>query len=818
MWLRLEGVVGSGVDVLDAGVRDLVVHHAGGMTHLYATTGRNGGITGYQLDAQGAAQIHTTVIFPPELTGAASDRLVIGDSGAGPVLYFGSGPGGLFGHGIEGDGTLNGTRQLRWSEAEHSAANGGSGIMEAWIAHSDTPMGLFPEGYLQDPIVTLCLLGTGESTFVILACTSTQGIACLLRDPVTGELSATDRIGMADGLGVHAPTAMELVTVGGAHFAVLAAAGTSSLTVMRIGADGRLDPTDHVIDTASTRFAGVQALAVATAGDHAFVIAGGADHGITLFALLPDGRLLWLETFADTAQTGLHNVSALAATVSGQTLHIFAGSQRDPGLTHFTVALDGLGQRLAGTAGAASLIQGGAGHDVLSAVSDGDTLSGGAGNDILIAGPGVTHMRGGAGADVFVMRAGSGPTHILDFQRGIDRLDLSDWPMLRDLAQLTVIATATGARIEYRGQVVHITAADNAPLGANDLFPGGLLGPDRIPILLDGREAAADDPVQPPPPQPAEPPPVATQPPPEPRLIQGTAGNDLLHGGDGDDTIWGGHGNDLIYGTAGDNLIGGGPGDDIVHGGPGNDTIWGGPGDDLLYGHGGDNLIRGGVGNDTLWGGPGNDTLLGQAGNDVIHGVAGNNDLQGGPGADTIWGGTGDDTIAGGDGADLIHAGGGNNVIWGGRGRDTIFGGDGNDTIYGQDGPDQIFGGAGDDLLFGGAGNDIIDGGPGNDTINGGSGNDRLTGGPGADTFIFFRNHDRNVITDFNPDEGDMLHLFTGLWRHAANMTPQGVIDSFGRAEPNGNYVLDFGAHGGTIVVLNGFSDLPALAESIVFI
>jgi Ca2+-binding RTX toxin-like protein len=57
---------------------------------------------------------------------------------------------------------------------------------------------------------------------------------------------------------------------------------------------------------------------------------------------------------------------------------------------------------------------------------------------------------------------------------------------------------------------------------------------------------------------------------------------------------------------------------------------------------------------------------------------------------------------------------------------------------------------------------DLIDGGAGNDTIIGGAGTDTLTGGRGADTFVFCANSQYDVVTDFNPAEGDRVLLDLG--------------------------------------------------------
>lgn len=84
-----------------------------------------------------------------------------------------------------------------------------------------------------------------------------------------------------------------------------------------------------------------------------------------------------------------------------------------------------------------------------------------------------------------------------------------------------------------------------------------------------------------------------------------------------------------------------------------------------------------------------------------------------------------------------------------------INGTDGNDVLVGTDSSDGIYGHKGNDHLYGGDGNDII---------YGGKGDDYLTGGDGADIFRFkIAPHDapyeRDVITDFDTESGDVLWL-----------------------------------------------------------
>jgi Ca2+-binding RTX toxin-like protein len=794
MRIETRGVIRTGEAVLDTGITDLVVHVGQGGVHLFSSTGRNGGLAGYRIGPEGNVTVHTTVVFPPELTGIVSGRLILDTSGSAPRIYAGVDPNGLIVYGLQGDMALGGRVTMGWQQARTAAESGpGPFVLEALVTMTPRGVDLLPAGAAARQIVELRCVTIQSRDFVVIANADDHAVRSYLRDPRTGALMLTDIQGAGQGLGIHAPTGMELVVIGGVTFAVLVSARTSSVTILRIEADGRLMPTDHVIDTGSTRFAGAQAVAVAQSGDHTFVIVGGADHGVTLFLLLPDGRLVYLDAIADTAQLSLHNVSAITAAVVGGVLHIFVGSQAESGITHLTVPVGELGIQRSGTPGQATRIVGTQGHDILIAMSANDTLDGGAGMDILVSGPGRTLMRGGDGADRFIVQRNSTQVEIADFQRGLDGLDLTDLPMLRGLGQLTIVSTATGARITYRGTTIIVTSADGQPLTAQDLFPQGLIGPDRIPLM------PRVDPVVP------------------GIEIFGTAGNDTLFSAGGNDTVWGGAGNDRIELIRGNDVVYAGPGDDTIIGSRFDNLIIGGTGNDLIFGTGGNNQLGGGDGNDTIHGGPGNDTIWGAGGDDLIYT---------GPGRNEIWAGAGNDTVIAGDGGNNIGGGHGNDVLRGGMGNDSIWGWDGNDLIFGTGGRNQLWGGRGNDTIHAGdggdilggvTGNDLIIGGAGNDTIYAGQGNDTIGGGGGADLFFFYRSQDTNLIRDFNPAEGDVLMLARGLWRWA-NLTTAEVVALYGSINAQGATVLDFSASGGTVIVLAGFDDLEALIGAIEFI
>src|SRR5690606_23545437 len=73
---------------------------------------------------------------------------------------------------------------------------------------------------------------------------------------------------------------------------------------------------------------------------------------------------------------------------------------------------------------------GGSGNDVLVGNQADNVLKGGAGNAVLFGGGGADELWGGAGNDIFVFSAVNdstpdAPDWIRDFQKGIDKIDLS---------------------------------------------------------------------------------------------------------------------------------------------------------------------------------------------------------------------------------------------------------------------------------------------------------------------------------------------------------------------------------------------------------
>jgi len=156
----------------------------------------------------------------------------------------------------------------------------------------------------------------------------------------------------------------------------------------------------------------------------------------------------------------------------------------------------------------------------------------------------------------------------------------------------------------------------------------------------------------------------------------------------------------------------------------------------------------------------------------------------------------GNDFVRGSGAAEQMNGNSGMDTLIGNCGNDTIRGGQDFDILYGECGIDILSGDLGDDYAYGGTENDFIRGGKGNDALVGESGNDtligdvgidRLWGGEGADLFVLrreegatsgeigstqpppasnFNDVPADFILDYNPAEGDVIGLASGLTRN----------------------------------------------------
>lgn len=553
-FLHVSTLVSGPAQFLTGLRQPLVVQTAAG-PRVYAVSASGGGVILVDPAAAGGPAVISSRAFASSQNGLAAPRslhmveldgnpalLVTGHAGATVDVFtlaadgslsgsyvMRAGAGGTLPGGIEAVEVfvIDGRTYLAMAGRQHE----GLAIWERSARRELTPVSTPAEAAATPPgDISALAFARPEGVPHLLALSSGGNALMSWRIGGDGGLTLAARLDVRDGLAISAGTVLETVTLDGRVHAILGAAGSGSLMVLTLGADGRLEPVDHVIDDLHTRFAGITALATVTAGGQVLVAAAGADDGISLFALLPGGRLLHLTSVEHQAGMALDNPTGLALSWQDGVLELFVTGgtgQGGGGLTRLqmTPGAPGLTQQ---AAPGQTLLTGGAGRDILTAAATGTRLEGGAGDDILIDGAGEDRMTGGAGADVFVFGPDGRTDHILDFQRGADRLDLSAFERFHSLGGIGLTATATGAELLIAGERIVITTADRKPLTLAELRLDDLRGPAHLPVapLSDSNEA-----------------------------IIGTAGRDLLTGRGGNDTLAGGPGADILLGNGGDDLL-----------------------------------------------------------------------------------------------------------------------------------------------------------------------------------------------------------------------------------------------------------------------
>lgn len=491
--LQFEGMVATGSAALDSGIGDTALKTFNGNTFLYTVTRPVGGLAVWRLVDGALPQLVDTEYYSGTITFqvghsampvslAGNDQLVLDVNTATGLVGYDLNADGTIGS-LQETGTLTGGGDISalvqvslGSNDVLAVAHENTGQIGTYHVNSDGTLSL--AGLIDGKADSMQTLQSGTGQFVISADAGTNSIKTFVVDSGNGSLTEIDNSSATATLGIATPTSVEVIEAFGQSWVIVAGSGSNSISVMKLGSDGGLIPTDHVLDTLDTRFGSVQDMSVVEVSGRVFVVAGGGDDGLTLLTLTPDGQLVHLDSFADTLTSGLQNVQTISSALVGDELQIVATSQQDAGLNQLTVSVADLGVVFEGF----GTVTGSASDDMLSGSVLDSTLLGGAGDDILIAGTGATTMTGGAGADIFVMQSGSNPTTITDFEAGVDRLDLFDFLLLRSPSQLTFTTTAQGADIEYRGDVVQVFSASGGGLTSAQVFGAGFGGPDHIPV------------------------------------------------------------------------------------------------------------------------------------------------------------------------------------------------------------------------------------------------------------------------------------------------------------------------------------------------
>jgi Ca2+-binding RTX toxin-like protein len=218
-------------------------------------------------------------------------------------------------------------------------------------------------------------------------------------------------------------------------------------------------------------------------------------------------------------------------------------------------------------AGAAFVIHGTDGRDIISGGSLGDTIYGNGGNDEIYAMGGADSVYAGDGDDVVFVKASSLTEDLV-----IDGGDGSD-----------TLSFDRVINLDYAGgyPAASSVTVDMESLGAAVSFENivGGIGNDTI---------SGDS---------------------ENNVLIGLSGSDVIDGRGGDDTLYG----DWQLGEWGQQASGYGIGETWSfpeHTPAGNDILRGGAGSDSIYGNGGNDVLDGGLGADRLTGGSGTDTFV----------------------------------------------------------------------------------------------------------------------------------------------------------------------------------------------------------------
>nr|WP_219783260.1 calcium-binding protein [Celeribacter sp. PS-C1] len=577
-----------------------------------------------------------------------------------------------------------------------------------------------------DGVAALATFEVNGTDFVIYGTLNGNSITCATIDE-TGALTASASFGAAQGLGINTIQDISMVEQDGTTYAIVASAGSSSLTVIAISETGEMMLTDHVIDSLNTRFMNADQVETIVIDGVVFVVAVGSDDGVTVFNLMPDGTLVHRVSIVDAAEFGLTNVSEIQLYSDGNTLTILAASDAETGLQSLTLdtGFDGVVLFADGTE---SQLIGTAESDHIVGSDFADDIWGGGGNDFIYDGAGSDTLSGATGSDVFVFAADGETDTIVDFEYSKDRLDLSAFDFLRNVDQLTFVSTATGGRLIYGDEVIELVTRNGMPLtweqvsGAIDLDLSHYM-PEIGNGVIMHPEGTYEG------------------------VLYGTSNSDVITGGSGDDILIG---------------FGGG---DTYNGQDGVDTVdYSALGSKVIVDLADSNHNAGAAYGDSL---SNIENIVGTSYDDRVAGDPADNHIYGGLGNDTIYGQTGRDQIYGGDGNDKLH---------GGKHKDRVYGDDGDDRVYGYWGHDYLKGGDGNDLLRGHSGNDRLYGGNGDDRLEGGEGDDYLSGGRGSDEFVFDLGHD--YIRDFNSGM-DILILDNALWG-GADLTSQQIIEIYG--------------------------------------
>ena len=487
------------VDSYLTGITDLDVRIAeSGDRVLYATSRSGGTISAFTVSGTDGASLtdHQTLSTDTDridfLTlGGASYVVTLAPQEDSTRLYTLDGNGHMTGTALTLSGetaAMHSLVQMQIGQESYLyCTDADSGALDAFRVGPDGSLAVVETSVFPANVAGLARADIGASQYLVMADADGRHVRSYRVDS-TGALIEGGVSGVDQGLGVAGISTMQHVSLADGHYVIVAARDSSSISVLRMGSNGTLSPVDHIIDDLNTRFQHATSLETVLLNDRAFVIAGGADDGVSFFELLPGGRLLLHDTISDGFTTTLANVSAIGATAVDDRLQVFVGSGTETGITQFTVDPGPTGTTRIGSSGA-NILTGTDAGEVLAGRAGDDVINGGGGDDVLMDGAGRDTLTGGAGRDVFVMEADGTHDEIRDFNPAQDRIDLTAWPMLRNLGQIGVTTTGDGAILRFGTEELRVYSHDGLPLAPHQVLTQDLIALTRVPAAMPEPDA-----------------------------------------------------------------------------------------------------------------------------------------------------------------------------------------------------------------------------------------------------------------------------------------------------------------------------------------
>jgi Ca2+-binding RTX toxin-like protein len=302
--------------------------------------------------------------------------------------------------------------------------------------------------------------------YLFVASAYDAGVSSYVID-ANGALSLADTVTPGEFSGFYLVQDLITLEVSGQDYLVMASAGTSSLTVYSVSANGALFETDFLIDSLDTRFEDASVLESFVYDGRSFVIAAGSDDGITILELTATGQLWEMASLADTYDTTLANVTGISAEVINGSVEILISSATDHGFTQITLNTSLMDSAITGSAGN-DFIRGTSSSDLIYGLDGNDNLVGGSGADTLVDGAGIDYLTGEGGRDVFMFVEDGELDIICDFSVGDDQIDLSHFAGVFGLNDIEIRDWCNGVIIIVNEDAIIVQNQDSREYFAED--------------------------------------------------------------------------------------------------------------------------------------------------------------------------------------------------------------------------------------------------------------------------------------------------------------------------------------------------------------